>query len=146
MEMTLCPMTRDKANEYVRQFHRHHGPVTGHLFAIGCLMDDVLCGVVIVGRPVARALNDGYTCEVTRLCTDGTQNACSKLYAAAWKAARAMGYRRIITYILEDESGISLRAAGYRFDGMTRGGSWDTPSRRRQTQAPTCRKQRWVKD
>lgn len=143
--MTLCPLTRDKANEYVEQHHRHHKKVVGHLFAIGLQKDGELCGVVIVGRPVARALDDGFTCEVTRLCTDGTPNACSKLYGAAWRAARALQYRRMYTYILESESGTSLKAAGFRFDGMTKGGSWSTPSRPREDKAPTCRKQRWVK-
>lgn len=143
--LTLCPLTRDKANEYVEKYHRHHKKVVGHLFALGLLKDGELCGVVIVGRPVARALNDGYTCEVTRLCTDGTPNACSILYGAAWRAARALQYRRMYTYILESEPGTSVKAAGFRFDGMTKGGSWSTPSRPRTDKAPTCKKQRWAK-
>lgn len=146
MELILCPVTLQQANAFVVLHHRHHSAVTGHKFAIGCLKDGELCGVVIVGRPVARSLDDGYTCEVNRLCTDGTQNACSKLYAAAWRAARAMGYKKIYTYILDSEPGTSLLAAGYRFDGMTKGGSWDTPARRRLTGAPTCKKKRYIKE
>jgi len=79
---------------------------------------------VIVGRPVARHRDDGFTAEVTRLCTDGTKNACSKLYAAAWRAARAMGYRQIGTYILESEEGTSLKTAGWKVLHKTQGGAW----------------------
>lgn len=144
MSLTICPVTLNQANAFVVMLHRHHGAVTGHKFAIGCLDGDRLCGVCIVGRPVARCLDDGQTAEITRLCTDGTRNACSKLYAAAWRVCRAMGYVRLFTYILDTEPGTSLRAAGFRFDGETKGGSWDTPARRRLTKAPTCKKQRWM--
>lgn len=100
MGLMLCPLTLKQANDYVAKNHRHHPTVTGYNFAIGCKDGERLVGVVIVGRPVARNNDDGFTCEVTRLCTDGTKNACSMLYAAAWKAAHSMGYRKIITYIL----------------------------------------------
>ena len=97
----LIPVSLAEANAFVAQHHRHHKPVTGHKFSIGCTADGQLVGVAIVGRPVSRYLDDGQTLEVNRLCTDGTKNACSMLYAAAWRAARAMGYRKMITYILE---------------------------------------------
>jgi hypothetical protein len=93
--------------------------------------------VVIVGRPVARMRDDGLTAEVTRLCTDGTRNACSFLYGAAAKAAFALGYKRIGTYILASEPGTTLRAAGWRLIGEVKGRSWTTPSRPRVDKHPT---------
>lgn len=95
--LEICPMTLKEANAYVEQHHRHHGPVAGHKFSIGLSDGEKIVGVAIVGRPVSRYLDDGWTLEVNRLCTDGTRNACSMLYAAAWRAARAMGYKRIVT-------------------------------------------------
>lgn len=111
--LELTPISLKAANEYVNAHHRHHKAVTGHKFSIGCSQNGLLVGVVIVGRPVSRFLDDGYTLEVNRLCTLGVKNACSILYAAAARAARAMGYRKIITYILQSESGCSLKAAGW---------------------------------
>lgn len=111
------------------QHHRHHKPVVGHKFSIGCTADGRLVGVAIVGRPVSRYLDNGLTLEVNRLCTDGTKNACSMLYAAAWRAARAMGYQKIITYTLDTESGASLRATGWTCAGLAGGKRW-TGSRR----------------
>ena len=96
--LRIVPVSLKTANAYVAKQHRHHKPVTGHKFSIGCTnAQDVLVGVAIVGRPVSRYLDDGQTLAVNRLCTDGTKNACSMLYAAAWRAAQAMGYRKIIT-------------------------------------------------
>ena len=113
------------ANEFVVVHHRHHGSVVGHKFSIACVDKyDQVHGVAIVGRPVSRYLDDGLSLEVTRLCTDGTKNACSILYAAAWRAAVAMGYRHIYTYILETEQGVSLRAAGWTCDGRAGGKNW----------------------
>ena len=98
--LEIVPMTLAEANAFVQKNHRHHKPVVGHKYSLGCAAEDNIVGVAIVGRPVSRYLDDGWTLEVTRLCTDGTKNACSMLYAAAWRAARAMGYKRLITYIL----------------------------------------------
>jgi len=99
---------------------------------------------VIVGKPVARMLADGYTAEVTRLCArEGARNACSMLYAAAWRAARAMGYRRLVTYTLPEEGGASLRAAGWKFIGEAGGGSWSRKERPRVDTHPTQMKLRW---
>ena len=109
--LEIVPMTLREANAFVEQNHRHHGPVAGHKFSIGISDGEKIVGVAIVGRPVSRHLDDGWTLEVNRLCTDGSRNTCSMLYAAAWRAARAMGYKRLVTYILESESGASLRAA-----------------------------------
>lgn len=122
--LEICPMTLKEANAYVEQHHRHHGPVVGHKFSIGCSDGEKIVGVAIVGRPVARHLDDGWTLEVNRLCTDGTRNTCSMLYAAAWRAARAMGYKRLVTYILDSENGVSLRAAGWKCIGQAGGLRW----------------------
>jgi hypothetical protein len=101
-------------------------------------------GVVTVGRPVARHFDNGWTAEVTRCCVaEGNKNAASMLYGAAWRAARAMGYARLITYTLIEEPGTSLRAAGWKTIGQTEGGSWNTPSRPRVDKAPLGKKTLW---
>ena len=122
--LSLCPVSLAEANAFVAEHHRHHKPATGHKFSIGCTDGEKIVGVAIVGRPVSRYLDDGWTLEVNRLCTDGTQNACSFLYGAAARAARTMGYRKIITYILDTENGVSLRAAGWKCAGLAGGKMW----------------------
>lgn len=131
--LRLLPVSLRRANAFVQEHHRHHRPVQGAKFALAIALsgNDAICGVAIVGRPVARHLDDGWTLEVTRLCTDGESNACSKLYGAAWKAAKALGYTRLITYTLPEEGGASLRAAGWLLLGMRDGGAWNRPSRPR---------------
>lgn len=126
-----------EANAFVAAHHRHHKPVVGHRFSIGAVLGEQLVGVVIVGRPVARMRDDGLTAEVTRLCTDGTKDACSFLYGAASRAAFALGFKKIGTYILASEPGTSLTAAGWRLIGEVRGRSWTTPSRPRVDKHPT---------
>lgn len=132
----------------VAELHRHHKPVVGHRFSIGCFDGDKLVGAAIVGRPVARMLNDGYTAEVNRLVTNGHANACSMLYGACWRAWKAMGGRRIITYILDSEPGTSLTASGWELTGTTaaRKGGWGRDARPRE-RAPHDdeAKQRWEK-
>lgn len=130
-KLALAPVGLDEANAFVRALHRHHGDVIGHKFSLGAALLDKIVGVVIVGRPVSRHRDDGMTLEVTRLCTDGTKNACSFLYGAAARAAFALGYKRIGTYILASEPGTSLVAAGWRMIGETAGGSWSRGSRPR---------------
>ena len=103
--MRAVPISQKQANDYVASLHRHHKPVQGDKFRIGCEVDGKLVGIVQVGRPVSRMLDDGETLEVTRLCTDGTRNVCSFLYSRAARVAEELGYTRIITYILEDEPG-----------------------------------------
>lgn len=141
----LEPITFKDANAYVAQHHRHHKPVTGHKFSVACADENgTIHGVAIVGRPVSRYLDDGLTLEVNRLCTDGTKNACSILYTAAWRVARALGYKRIITYILEAESGASLRASGWDCDGCAGGKNW-TGDRYRQEEMFPLMKTRYSK-
>lgn len=128
--MIITPINLDEANSFVAIHHRHHKPVVGYKFAIAVSEIEVH-GVAIVGRPVSRHLDDGWTLEVNRCCTDGTRNACSMLYASAWKAAKALGYRRLITYTLPEEGGASLRGAGWILVGERGGGNWNVKSRPR---------------
>lgn len=138
----LRPITRAEADAFIREHHRHHLPPVGALWR-HAVHDDagVITAVAVVGRPVARALDDGLTVEVTRLCSDGTPNACSMLYGAARRAADAKGYRRGLTYILRSEEeasgGASLRAAGYRRLWDVTGRSWDCTARPRTDKHPT---------
>ena len=122
--MLLVPVSLKDANACVAEHHRHHKPVVGHKFSIGCALDGRLVGVAIVGRPVSRHLDDGLTLEVNRLCTTGEKNVCSMLYSAAARAAKAMGYRKIITYTLDTEPGTSLRATGWVCAGKAGGKHW----------------------
>lgn len=128
--MKVTPIDLREANAFVQAHHRHHRPVVGCKFCIA-VSDEKVRGVVIVGRPVSRHLDDGWTLEVNRCCTDGAHNACSMLYAAAWKAAKAMGYTRLITYTIPDEGGASLRGAGWKLVGHRGGGNWNCKSRPR---------------
>lgn len=113
-DLVLCPVSFREASAFVGRFHRHHEPPRGMKFAIGVAAGEELVGVVMVGRPVARHFDDGLTLEVNRSCTSGHRNVNSMLYGAAWRAAKALGYRRLVTYTRSDESGASLRAAGWR--------------------------------
>ena len=124
MSLDIVPITLAEANQFVLEHHRHHGKVTGHKYSIGATDGEKIVGVAIVSRPISRYLDDGLTLEVTRVCTDGTKNACSILYAAAWRAARAMGYKRMVTYILESENGTSVKAAGWKCVGEAGGLRW----------------------
>lgn len=142
--MIRKPLHLRQSNAYVTEFHRHHSKVSTHKFSLGAYDDqDKLIGVVIVGRPVARMLDDCMTAEVNRLCTDGTPNACSFLYGAAAQVAKAMGYRSIITYILASEPGTTLKAAGWINEGKAGGGTWDRPSRPHVDKHPLEPKTRW---
>jgi hypothetical protein len=143
--LKLIPISLRDAAAFVKQQHRHHKPPQGGLFAVACAVDggEEPCGVAIVGNPVARMLDDGWTAEVTRLATTGERNACSLLYGAAWRACRALGYRRLVTYILDSEPGTSLRAAGWTYIGEAGGGSWDRTGRPRVDHHPTQKKLRF---
>jgi hypothetical protein len=132
----LHPISIREAKEFVRQHHRHNKPPAGAKFAIGCGVAGTLVGVSMVGRPVARMLAARETAEVLRLCVAATapKNTCSMLYGASWRAWRAMGGRRLITYTLASETGASLRAAGFKIVANTKAEEWSRPSRARTTQ------------
>ena len=143
MPLTVQPMTIGEAQVFVTRHHRHHNAPVGGLFAVGVTDGATVRGVAVVGRPVARMSNDGWTAEVTRLCTLGDSNACSILYAACWRAAKALGYRRLITYTLASEPGTSLKASGWKLLGLRGGGSWSVRSRPRVDKHPLEQKQLW---
>lgn len=144
--MKVIPLELKDANKFVAALHRHHPPVYRDKVRIGAQLNGRLIGVAQLGRPVARNLDDGKTLEVTRLCTDGTPNCCSFLYGKAARLAKDLGYERVITYILATEPGTSLKAAGWHKEADTAGGTWNCPSRPRNTKAPTGKKQRWAKE
>ena len=143
--LALTPISLREANAFVERNHRHHKGVTGHKFSIGCTRDGELVGVAIMGRPVSRYLDDGLTLEVNRLCTTGAENACSMLYGAAARAARAMGYQKIITYPLDTEPGTSLRAAGWQCAGPAGGERWTGKRRPAADLYPPQKKLRYEK-
>ena len=156
--LLIIPLDLSEANELVYRWHRHHQPVVGHKFSLGAEdtsdygdgwqenggpVRQKIVGAAIVGRPVARMLDDGWTLEVTRCVTDGTKNACSILYGACRRATFALGYKRLITYTLATEAGSSLKAAGWKLLGEAGGGSWNRKSRPRVDKAPTSQKLLW---
>jgi hypothetical protein len=123
--MRVVPVTFKEACCFVAKLHRHNKPPRGHKFSVGLEVEGELVGVAMCGRPIARALDDRFTLEVNRTCTDGSRNANSMLYGAARRAAVAMGYRRVVTYTQADETGASLRAAGFRRAAdLAARGSW----------------------
>jgi hypothetical protein len=132
--MKIIPTTFKQAQEFVREHHRHNRPPVGHKFSIGLVDDNgALFGVATAGRPVARYLDDGFTLEVNRTCTLGDRNANSMLYGAIWRAAKAMGYVKCITYTQHDESGASLRGAGWvKVKDLPPNNGWNAPSRPRE--------------
>lgn len=143
MSLRLVPISIRDANYLVKTLHRHHKPVVGAKFAIAAAEGDKVVGAALVGRPVSIALDNGWTLEVNRLVTDGTRNACSFLYAAAWRVTRALGYKKLITYILSSESGVSLRASGWTCLGECGGGTWNRRDRPRVDKHPLQKKIRW---
>lgn len=145
--LTIVPLTLKQANSYVAEFHRHHKPVQGHRFSIG-VQDETgtLVGAAIVGRPVARNTPQYEVAEVVRLVTNGTKNACSKLYSSCARICKEMGFTKIQTFILDNEPGTSLLASGWNFDRMSGGGDWNRPSRNgRRVDQPLQEKQLWCK-
>lgn len=145
-QLRIVPLSLDEANTLVAHWHRHHKPLSQSKFCIGVTeIDGRICGAAIVGRPVARLLDDGMSLEVNRCVTDGTPNACSALYGAVARAAKAFGYVRVWTYTRVDELGSSLRAAGWKLDDPAiRARSWDMPGRRRQDKTEIVGRQRWL--
>lgn len=144
--LQVIPTTLDVANDLVSQWHRHHPPVVGHRFALLCIDEiGIPHGVVIVGRPVSRIIDQYRVAEVSRLATDGYKNACSILYGAAARVAKAMGFQSIQTYILDSESGVSLKASGWQFEAISDGGTWSREQRERKQKAPTNQKLKFTK-
>ena len=157
--MEIRPISIRDANDYVEQHHRHHGKKTGCRFAIALYEYDVLHGVAICSNPVSRMADDGMTLEVSRLCTDGTWNACSMLYGACARIAKEMGFRKIQTYILETESGSSLKASGWICEGTAGAFDWVGGNHKRNNERnrykqmemfpekkpPKVMKKRWAK-
>ena len=144
--LTVVPMPLDEANAFIREHHRHHGPVQGYKFGVGVVDEGgTIRGVATVGRPVARHLDDGWTLEVTRVATDGCRNAPSALLGACRRATFALGYRKLVTYTLPSESGQSLKGAGYRCVGEAGGTPWASSrlGRPRVDKYPLQRKLRW---
>jgi hypothetical protein len=151
-QLTAVPMTQRAANAFIAQHHRHHAPPRGDIFRVGVMAGEKIVGVVIVGRPSSRVLQGrDAICEITRLCVlpldaGGARNAASFLEGRACKAAFAIGYRKVITYIRRDEKGMSVKAAGFRTVAEASGRSWDTPSRRRTDKTEIVDRQRLERD
>jgi hypothetical protein len=144
--MKLVHLELSDANAFVAKLHRHHKPAVGHRFSVGLEYEGTLRGCAIVGRPVARMTDQRNTVEVVRLCTDGTPNACSFLYSAAARAAQALGYKKIQTFILVSEPGTSLKATGWKQGHTTAGGEgWQSRPGRR-TDQPTDPKVLWYRE
>ena len=142
--LKTAPVTLRQAKEYIAEHHRHHQPPVGWKFGVGVEQDGQLVGVGVAGRPVSRHLDNGTILEITRCCTDGTRNAASMVYGALRKAAKALGYTKIITYTLSSENGSSLKASGFKPIRTTAGGSWNCEARPRKTiKAPTVPKTLW---
>lgn len=141
--LELVPITLRKSNVFVDAHHRHSKRVRGQKWSVSVANGAGVCGVAIAGQVRARELEDGFTIEIYRVCTDGTRNACSKLYGAICQSARAMGYRKAITYTLASENGASLRAAGFVPVAEVKDRQWDCPSRRREQRDLVGDKVRW---
>ena len=142
--MQIKPISYRTAADYINQHHRHHKAPQGQKWAVGVYDGETLHGVATAGRPVGRRFDDGATCEITRVCTDGTRNACSMLYGTCCRIAKAMGYGRIITYTLASEDGASLKAANFKNDGEAGGTHW-TGERDKGQEIPNEMKTRWVR-
>jgi hypothetical protein len=131
-KIEIVPIDHKGANAFVKKYHRHHKPTVGHKFSIAIADEEgIIRGVAIVGRPVSRMLDNGWTLEVNRCCTDGVANGCSMLYGRAWQVTKGLGYRKLITYTLPEEGGASLRGVGWECIGERGGGNWNTRSRPR---------------
>ena len=145
--LEVVPIEIAEANEFIKSHHRHHKPPQGYKFCLAVSNGKSIVGVAVVGRPIARHRSDGWTLEVTRTCTNGTKNANSCLYGACWRVARAMGYKRLITYTMPSESGVSLRGAGFKLIGETKDNKgWSRTKRPRVDTHPLTRKLVWSKE
>ena len=136
MKLRPVPIKLKEANDFVEQYHRHNKRTQGGRFAIGATTGEALVGIAIVGRPIARLLDDGYTAEVTRCCVldESPKGTCSFLYGRCWRIWQQMGGIRMVTYTLQTESGSSLKGAGWKIVGETKGGGWNREGRERDWQ------------
>ena len=141
--LTIQPIDYDEACKFILQYHSHHLPPQGWKFGIAVNDGQNVVGVITIGRPVSRMLDDGVTLEVTRCCTDKTPYVASKLYGAARRATFALGYKRLITYTLQSEAGTSLKAAGWKEIGVAGGGTWNRNQRHRIDTYPIEQKILW---
>lgn len=138
------PISLREASQFVNANHRHHSSPQGHKFSIALYDGDLVIGVIIAGRPVSRNQDDGFTLEVTRCCVRPVyKNGITKLYAAVYRVAQAMGYERIITYTLKSESGTSMKAANFTRKHISKGGSWNSKNRQRENKHPLEAKYLW---
>ena len=143
-KLKIIPCTLRYASSYINEFHRHHNASVGCKFCIAVADEGKIHGVAVCGRPVSRHLDNGFTLEILRVCTDGTKNACSMLYGACCRIAKDMGYTDIITYTLISENGASLKASNFTNEGKAGGTHW-TGIRDRGQDIPKEMKQRWHK-
>lgn len=144
MKLEIRPIHLAPAKEFIKQYHRHNIPPQGGKFAVSCWQENKLCGVAICGRPTARYSDDGQTLEIYRNCTDGTTNACSKLYGACLRIAKNMGYKKVITYTLQSENGASLKASNFICEGEAGGMAWTGSRKRNYFVSPRELKNRWA--
>jgi hypothetical protein len=139
----IKPCELKEAKDFIQKYHRHHKPPQGHRFSLKLVEENKIRGVIVVGRPIGRFQDDGETIEITRVCTDGMPNACSMLIGAVRRVGKAMGWKRIISYILETENGASYKASNFQLMGITKGDTWNRKKRSRKDEQPTCIKKRW---
>lgn len=142
--LELVPMTIKEAKMFVREIHRHNRVLVGALAVIAAAENGRIIGVAVVGRPKAKALQDGWTAEITRVANIPHPNATSFLFNGATRLARSLGYRRCFTYTLKEESGAAMRALGWKVLYDVRGRSWNTPSRPRIDKHTIGDRQMWV--
>lgn len=145
VKLQIVPVSFKDACKFITDHHRHLKPPVGHKYSIATQLHNRIVAVIIVGRPIARLNDDGFTLEVLRLATDNTFNACSMLYAAAWRVARNLGYRKLITYILSTEKGTSLKASGFKVVSSVPYHKWSCPSRLRYNSLPEVPKLKFEK-
>jgi hypothetical protein len=143
----VLQITLKEAQTFINTFHRHHKQPQGHRFSLGLFVANQLVGVIVAGRPVARLNDNGSTLEITRCCVlEGFKNGITILCGRVYQTAKLWGYKQVITYTLESENGVSMKAAGFRCIGKTKGGSWNSPNRKRNDKHPIIPKYKWVKD
>lgn len=143
--MKIVPITQRDAKAWIDKVHRHLDPPVGDIIRVALTSDGIIVGVGVAGRPGARGLQDGTTIEVTRVAVlEGYPNACSIIYGALRRAAKSLGWQRVVTYTRADEPGSSVKAAGFRLDGHVRGRDWSCRSRPRKAVKEIIDKNRWM--